>query len=564
MKDVAGLIMFIIGFSLPLLTKWVDELINSVLLIGVGLVVSTLGIALLAIRTRKYEKLFRRNAFSLLFFILLDLFFLYLVVLTILFPAPKDMSAVRIIAEKLKYFEAKEPGWHSLWEIFEEISETDSFQKPQVWWIYKVLSHGNKSCETTLSSLNKLIETNSIKEAEVLLNNLHQSFKKMDLIASEFAVYYVFLATLALFFSTIIFLGGKAPEIGISHKGASSGLLTYSYPLLLSFGLACSSYTKDLYPLFSWVPYAAIMLVAFKKIGYDRGALFGLAILTGGLLGAYTPSNPFSCLWYFCIFCFFMLILLSSVMPGITRDILLAASILAGCAGVNSAISMIFIQTSTPPSLALFSVIYDLVSIIFALSEVSALPRVLEAGIRSVAREGFWPILGFTISVLFLAFGLFVYFNPVPCLLWILSLSLLCYVLIYSMRSYALRRRRLAKYGELGDVRALFLVCIPVFAFVSVFPALYRIEGSLYLLIMNIAFSASALSFIIWYIRGDLSLRAFLLESSPFKFTFFVMTMILGPALSLLNVGFGVYYLPVILPTIGLLSIHRKKRGKVS
>jgi len=540
--------------------KWSDGLFKGIHLAGLGLLLSTLGIMLLATKRRGYEKHSRKNVFALIFFILLDFFFLYLVILTILYPAPKDMKIVTSIAEKLRDPEISDPGWLFLSEIFERISTRDSFQNPQVWWTYKVLSHGDKSCEMMLSSLKRLIEANAIGEAEDILSNLQRAFENIDLIVSEFSIYYVFLATLALFFSTIIFLGGKASEIGTSLMGASSSLLTYSYPLLLSFGLACSLYTNDLYPLFSWVPYTAFMLVIFKAIGYDRTALFGLAILTGGLLGAYTPVHPFSCLWYFCIFCFFMLILLPSVLPGMARDILLAASILAGCAGVNSAISMIFIHTSVLPSLGLFSVVYDLISIVFALSEVSALPRVLGAGIRSVAREGFWPVLGFIVSVLFLAFGLFVYFNPIPSLLWILSLSLLCYAMIYSMRVYGLRRRRLAKFGEMGDIRSLFLVCIPALTFISIFPVLYHREGSLYLLLTNLSFSVSALSFIAWYIRGDRSLRDFLLEGSSFKFTLFAMTMIVGPALSLLNLGFGLHYLSVILPTLGLISIHRRDR----
>ncbi|GEM_PF-6540587 len=557
-RDIVGLTLFVLGFSLPLLLKWLREVISGIYLAGLGLSLSTLGIALLNIKARGYEKQSRRSMLSLLFFVLLDLFFIYIAILTILCPAPSKMEVSAKILDGLGSSAIRDPNWQFLREIFEEISSINSFQKPQIWWIYKILSHGNRSCEVMLLSLKRSIEMNLIEEAGIIINALYQTFERIDLIVSEFATYYVFLATLALFFSTIIFLGGKAPQIGIHEAGTSSGLLIYSYPILLSLGLACSFYTNDLYPLFSWVPYALFMLVVFRTIGYDRATLFGFAILTGGLLGAYTPIYPFSCLWYFVIFCFFMLILIPSVLPGISRDILLAASILAGCAGVNGAISMTFIHTSIPPSIALFSVVYDLISIIFALSEVSALPGVLGASIRSIEREGFWPMLGFIISVLLLAFTLLAYFNPIPSLLWILSLSLLCYVLIYSMRAYTLRRKRLAKFGELGSVRALFLVSIPELIFISTFPTLYHENNPLYLLFVNILFSACALVFIAWYIRGDRSLRDFLLEHRPIRFSLFSLAMILGPLICLLDLGSASYYFSLILPMLGLLLIHKR------
>ncbi len=562
--DFAGLVLFVLGFSLPLLLKWLEEFLSNTYVVCIGLSLSTVGIAFFTIRSRGYERSSRKNVLALIFFILLDFFFLYFLTLAFLYPPPKEMRITIAIVENLRSLSNKDPYWLFLRENFERIASLNSFSKPHFWWIHKVLSHGNESCEAMLFSLNELIENNSIKEAEVLINSLYHTFERIDLATSEFSMYYIFLATLALFFSTIIFLSGKTSQIGISHMGISSGLITYSYPLLLSFGLACSLYTTDLYPLFSWVPYSIFMLAIFKKIEYDQATLFGLAILIGGLLGAYTPVHPFSCLWYFCIFCFFMLILLPSVLPNISRDILLAISILAGCAGVNSAISMIFIHTTAISSLALFSVIYDLVSIIFALSEVSSLPRVLGAGMKTVAREGFWPILGFILSVLFLAFGLLSYFNPIPSLLWILSLSLLCYVLIYSMRAYTLKRRRLAKFGEVGDVKGLFLVCVPGFIFVSIFPVLYRQEDPLYLLLASFSFLTSALSFMAWYIRGDRLLRAFLLKGSSFSFVVFAIFMIAGPLLCLLELGFRLYYLSIILPAVGLIAIHkRNKRGRL-
>jgi len=556
-KDIVGLTLFVLGISLPLLLKWLREAISDIYLACLGLSLSTLGIALLNVKTRNYEK-HSRSMLSLLFFILLDFFLIYIVILTILCPAPSRMEVSARILDGLKDSAARDSNWQSLREIFEEISSKSSFQKPQIWWIYKILSHGDRSCEVMLISLRRSIEMNAIEEAGIIINALHQMFEKIDLIVSEFATYYVFLATLVLFFSTIIFLGGNAPQIGIPQARASSGLLTYSYPILLSLGLACSFYTNDLYPLFGWVLYVVFMLIVFRTIGYDRATLFGFAILTGGLLGAYTPIHPFSCLWYFITFCFFMLILIPSVLLGISRDVLLAASILAGCAGVNSAISMTFIHTPISPLIALFSVVYDLISIIFALSEVSALPGVLGASIRSVEREGFWPVLGFIISVLLLAFTLLAYFNPIPSLLWILSLSLLCYVLIYSMRVYTLRRKRLAKFGELGSARALFLVSIPELIFISIFPMLYHEDNPLYLLLVNILFSACALVFIAWYIRGDRSLRDFLLEHRPIRFSLFSLTMTLGPIICLLDLGPTSYHLSLILPMLGLLSIHRR------
>jgi len=555
-KDIMGLTLFIAGFSLPLLSKWLSDIPN-LYLPGIGLLLSTAGVSLLIIMTQRYERRSRRGVLVLAFMFLINLLFFYSIALIQRYPAPSEMRITIKIVEELKDAALEDSTWFSLIEAFENLSEKSAFQRAQVWWVYKVLSQGGSECEVMLSSLKDSMETNAFQDAEIIINALYQTFERIDNITSEFATFYVFLSTLALFFSTIIFLGGKAIHIGIPYRGESSGLLTYFYPVLLSFGLASSLTTKELYPLFLWVPYVVFMLLSLKIRGYDRATFFGFTVLAGGFLGAYTPIYPFSCLWYFGILCFFMLILMPSILPGAARDILLATSILAGCAGVNSAISMIFIHTNSPPSMALFSVVYDLISIIFALSEVSALPGLLGSSIKTVAREGFWPVLGFIISVLLLAFGLLAYFDPIPSLTWVLSLSLLCYVLIYTMKAYTLRRRRMVKYGDLGDVRALFLVSIPGLIFLSLFPTFYRTSDPLYLLLTNVSFSVSALIFIIWYIRGDRSLRDFLVDNSPSKFVLFAMIVVSGPLLCLLDLG-DVHYYSLIVPSMGLFTIHKR------
>lgn len=554
-RHMAGLTLFITGFSLPLLRTLVREHIGGAYLTEIGLLIGTLGVAALVLRRGGRRRV--RGLHIILIFLIFDLLLLYFMLASRLFPAPAEMEVSANIAEGLKEVSSRNESWLYLSDMFEGLSSSVSFRKPEVWWVYKVLSHGEDECEDLLLYLNKSIELGAREEAEILIRDLSRMFEGIDSYTSNFLMYYLFLSTLALFFSTIMFLGGKGVKIGVSDVEVSGSLFTYSYPLLLSLGLACSLYTAEPYPMFSWVPYTLIMLITFRLRGYDRSALFGFCILTGGLLGAYSPVYPFACLWYFFMFCLLMLVLLPSAMPGISRDILLAMSILAGCSGVNGAISMTFIHTNVPPAMALISVVYDLISIIFALSEISALPEVLSGGTRSVIRKGLWPILGFITSVLLLAFCLLAQFNPAPSLHWVLFLSLLCYALIYSMRLYSLRRRRLAKFGEIGDSRALLLVIIPNLAFLGIFPTLYRVSDPYYLLLASASFFLSALVFSIWYVRGDRSLRNFLLESSGAFYPYIVIS-ISGPILSLLNLKPPLHYIPIMMPSLCLLAILRR------
>ena len=117
----------------------------------------------------------------------------------------------------------------------------------------------------------------------------------------------------------------------------------------------------------------------------------------------------------------------------------------------------------------------------------------------------------------------------------------------------------MVKFGEIGDTRALLLVSIPSLAFLSIFPTLYRTTDPYYLLLAGASFFLSALVFAIWYIKGDRSLRNFLLDESSGKFyPYIIISSFSGPVLSLLNLKPPLHYLPIIIPSLCLLVILKR------
>ncbi len=556
--EAISLSLFVLGFSAPLLDKWLYKIVSKATLALIGLLLCTGSIALISLR-RGWRRRERRSICVLLMFILLCFAFLYVLFLSKSFPPPDQLNLSRNIINALEEASRVDASWAYLKELFREISRRSSFKRAQVWWLYKVLSRGSKEPEKLLSQIQAALKAGLREEAMTLILQLSRTFESIDTRTLEFSIYYVFLSALTLFFSTIMFLGGREVLMGTPSFRGLTGIFTYSYPLLLSFGLFCSLKTVEPYPALSWLFYTVLMLILFRIKGYERSSFFGFSILVGGLIGAFSPLHPFLFLWYFICFCIFMLLLIPSVLPRLSRDLLLSMSILSGCAGVNSAISMIFIRRSVPASMALISVVYDLLSIMFALSEVSPLPRILSSGIKGVSREGFWPILGFIVSVLLAAFCMLAYFNPIPSLEWILSLSLLCYALIYSMRLYGVKRRRMARFGELSDTRALFIVSIPMLMFMGVFPAFSWAEDPALILLASFSFLISASIFSLWYVRGDRFLGGFLLDRSPFPFIVFSSIVVLSSTIfPLYGERLPFHYLSLIIPTICLSLIFRK------